>query len=57
MEDEIKIAYNNADVIALPGHGGIFNVEVDGKLIFSKDEAGRFPNVGEIAALLKAAGY
>jgi selenoprotein W-related protein len=57
VEDEIKSVFTDADVIALPSYGGMFNVEVDGKLIFSKEEAGRFPNVGEIVEILKTAGY
>ena len=35
------------------GGGGIFDVKVDGVLIFSKHKAGRFPDAGEVAALLK----
>ena len=34
------------------GSGGVFDVVVDGKLVFSKDETGRFPNPGEIAGLI-----
>jgi selenoprotein W-related protein len=30
------------------GSGGIFDVEVDGKRIFSKHESGRFPRAEEI---------
>jgi selT/selW/selH-like putative selenoprotein len=29
---------------------GIFDVSVDGRLIFSKYEAGRFPEAGEVLA-------
>ena len=36
----------------IEGKGGIFDVEVDGKLIFSKKKVGRFPEKGEIFALL-----
>ncbi len=32
----------------VPGGFGVFDVEVDGKLIFSKDKAGRFPSIEEI---------
>ncbi|MCK6553364.1 Rdx family protein [Candidatus Binatia bacterium] len=39
------------------GTGGVFDVHADGKLIFSKHEHGRFPNEGEVEALLHAAGY
>ncbi len=32
----------------IEGSGGIFDVKVDGKLVFSKHETGRFPNPGEV---------
>jgi selenoprotein W-related protein len=35
-----------------PGHGGVFDVTVDGKVIFSKKRVGRFPEPGEIAKML-----
>ena len=34
------------------GGKGIFDVRVDGDLVFSKHELGRFPNDGEVADLL-----
>ena len=33
--------------------GGVFEIELDGNLIFSKKELGRFPEEGEIKKLLK----
>jgi selenoprotein W-related protein len=36
------------------GGGGIFDVEADGKLIFSRHATGRFPEDKEIIAALKA---
>jgi hypothetical protein len=36
------------------GDDGIFDVIADGERIFSKDEAGRFPNDREIVAALRA---
>jgi len=33
--------------------GGIFDVVVDGKLIFSKHKLDRFPEPGEVVKLLK----
>lgn len=36
----------------IKGDNGVFDVVVDGKLIFSKDEEGRFPEEREILALL-----
>jgi selenoprotein W-related protein len=39
------------------GSGGIFDVVVDGKKVFSKYETGRFPEPGEIVrALRKGSG-
>jgi selenoprotein W-related protein len=33
--------------------GGVFEVEADGRLVFSKKKLGRFPDDGEIVALVK----
>lgn len=39
------------------GAGGVFDVMVDGRKVFSKHETGRFPEPGEVSgALKKAAG-
>ena len=35
------------------GDNGIFDVEVDGRRIFSKHEVGRFPDTDEVLALLR----
>jgi selenoprotein W-related protein len=35
------------------GGGGIFDVVVDGEMIFSKHEAGRFPESDEILSKLR----
>ena len=37
----------------IAGSGGIFDVIVDGKKIYSKFETGRFPNPGEVVGLIK----
>jgi len=37
----------------IPGSGGVFDVTVDGKLIFSKKKVGRFPEVQEILGALE----
>jgi len=37
----------------IPGSGGIFEVKVDGRLIFSKSAAGRFPETAEILDAIK----
>jgi selenoprotein W-related protein len=33
--------------------GGVFEIELDGKLIFSKKKLGRFPDDGEVTSLIK----
>ena len=57
-EEEIKSVNSDIDVLLVPSKGGIFEVEVDGKLIFSKKEnigtsENRFPNDGELSNLLE----
>lgn len=37
----------------IAGHGGVFEVTVDGKVIFSKKDVGRFPEPGEILGKLQ----
>ena len=40
------------DSALVKGGGGIFDVFVDGELIFSKKTEGRFPDTGEILRML-----
>jgi len=35
--------------------GGVFEIKVDGKKVFSKKALGRFPEEGEILGLIRAA--
>lgn len=35
------------------GDGGVFDIEVDGRRVFAKKEAGRFPEHEEILAALR----
>ena len=37
----------------IKGDNGIFDVEVDGKMIFSKHKEGRFPDEDEVLAPLR----
>jgi selenoprotein W-related protein len=37
----------------IPGTGGIFEVELNGSLIFSKEETGRFPQDNEVEEMLE----
>lgn len=36
----------------IEGSGGVFDVEVDGAVIFSKAKEGRFPEADEIIAII-----
>jgi selT/selW/selH-like putative selenoprotein len=37
----------------VPGNRGIFDVTVDGTIIFSKHQTSRFPNEGEVVRLIR----
>jgi selenoprotein W-related protein len=37
----------------IKGSGGIFDVMVDGRNVYSKFETGRFPEPGEVVGLLR----
>lgn len=37
----------------IEGGGGIFDVTVDGKLVYSKHQTGRFPESGEVLKLIQ----
>jgi selenoprotein W-related protein len=41
------------ELALVPGDGGVFEVWVDGKLVFSRAEAGRFPESKELKQLVR----
>jgi selT/selW/selH-like putative selenoprotein len=43
-----------AEVTLIKGSGGVFDVEADGRLVYSKARTGRFPDPGEVPAVVKA---
>lgn len=43
---------SDADVTLIKGKGGVFEFTVDGKLLFSKKQLGRYPTDEEIVALV-----
>lgn len=45
---------HGAEVELVGGSGGVFDVEVDGKLLFSKHQRGRYPTLDEIDRLIVA---
>ncbi len=42
------------DATLTPGSGGVFEVTVNGQLVFSKKQEGRFPDTEEVLAHLPA---
>ena len=48
----MKEAYPSAEVVLVPSRGGVFEVTVEGRKIFSKKELGRFPMYQEVQKLL-----
>lgn len=41
------------EVALVPGTGGVFDVRLNGSLIFSRKEAGRFPESKELKQLIR----
>jgi selenoprotein W-related protein len=54
LADELRQAFSVESEL-IPGKGGIFDVTVDDKLVFSKFQTGRFPKAGEISEKIKGA--
>ena len=52
MGDELKKKFG-ADIELIAGSNGIYDVTVDGKMIFSKSGQGRFPKTDEIISLIR----
>ena len=56
MAEQLLVAYKT-DIAAfslVPSDGGRFEVSLNGELVFSKLQEGRFPNDGEVEALIDA---
>jgi selenoprotein W-related protein len=54
MTEELMNNFNGsiAGINLIPSGGGVFEVVVDGDLIFSKKDLGRFPNEQELTQLI-----
>ncbi len=50
---ELQQAFPGIETKLVPGSGGIFDVMVDGKLVFSKRAVGRHAKPGEVVGLIK----
>ena len=53
VEKELDAAFSDVSVELIPGHGGVFEVKLDDKLIYTKSDTGRFPDAGEITGIIK----
>ncbi len=56
MAAELTEAYPGCDVQLIDGSGGIFEVVVDGDLVFSKRVLGRHAEEGEVLRLIGERG-
>ena len=56
MAQELLAAHERdlENVTLVPGRGGVFDVRIDGELVFSYKEVGRFPEPREIKDLVRA---
>jgi selenoprotein W-related protein len=55
MAQELLVTFETelGEVALVPGTGGIFDVKLDGELIYSRKEAGRFPESKELKQLVR----
>ena len=56
LELLLKYRKDMTSVTLVPSHGGRFEVSLNGNLIYSKLEEGRFPEPKELIAKIDAAG-
>jgi len=52
LEQHLKAKYDGAAIELISSGGGVFEVTLENKLIFSKKSLGRFPDDGEIDTLI-----
>lgn len=59
MKEEIEKVFKDAEFELEKGSGGNFIVEVDGEVVFSKNDLSkpRFPEDGEILTLIKSQNH
>jgi selenoprotein W-related protein len=55
MAQELLTTFENelGEVALAPGTGGVFEVHIDGALIWSRREQGRFPDIKELKQLVR----
>ena len=55
LEAELKSRFRGVETKLISSGGGVYEIILEGELIFSKKTLGRFPDDGEVAALIKQA--
>jgi selenoprotein W-related protein len=55
MAQELLTTFENdlGELALIPGTGGIFEVRVDGEVVFSRSHEGRFPESKELKQLVR----
>jgi len=53
LEADLKKQFPDSDITLISSGGGVFEVTLDGELIFSKKALERFPNPGEVVGLIQ----
>ena len=43
---------NVSELTLIPSHGGVYEISLNGELVFSKKELDRYPEKGEVEALV-----
>ena len=54
MAAELTEAFPGIEIKLIPGSGGIFEVTVDGAVVFSKKRAGPHAQAGEVVEVVRA---
>ena len=52
LEAELKQSFPNMEISLISSGGGVFEIVLDGKLIFSKKAINRFPEKGEVVRII-----
>jgi selenoprotein W-related protein len=55
MAQELLVTFEQdiGEVALAPGTGGVFNIRIDGVLIWSRKDRGRFPEIKELKQLVR----
>ena len=53
LEVELKSKFSGIETKLISSGGGVYEITVDGELIFSKKALERFPDDGEVIALIE----